>query len=229
MPCRLQQRARLATHRLGDRYGRHPVSGSRTGGQEFGSVLVGVVGIAVAGAIFPSYAIDQVGTAIANQQGSYMKMGGRSHVEIGVEDEVVRDTSLGGQLKYAPLALVNALFRPFLFEAVNVNQFSGALENTAILVVLITLVFRLRLHVAVRQVVNMPILFAFAVFVLMFATAVGLSTQNLGTLSRYRTPMVPMYVTLLLVLRHRTRAVARAPAVVRQRPLPPRVRTPIPR
>ena len=39
-----------------------------------------------------------------------------------------------------------------------------------------------------------------AVFVLTFAVAVGLSTLNLGTLSRYRIPMMPFFTVLLFVL-----------------------------
>jgi len=33
-----------------------------------------------------------------------------------------------------------------------------------------------------------------------FSVAVGLATTNLGTLSRYRMPMMPFYVTFILLL-----------------------------
>jgi len=48
------------------------------------------------------------------------------------------------------------------------------------------------------------------VFVMAFGIAVGLASSNLGTLSRYRSPLVPFFVVLLLVLGKPRRA--RSPA-----------------
>jgi hypothetical protein len=48
--------------------------------------------------------------------------------------------------------------------------------------------------------VNNPVLLFCAVFIVLFGVAVGLAAPNLGTLSRYRVPMMPMYGFLLLSL-----------------------------
>jgi hypothetical protein len=86
----------------------------------------------------------------------------------------------------------------------------------------------------VQRVRQSPALMFCAVFVMTFGVAVGLSTLNLGTLSRYRIPMMPFFFVLLLVL-HRAASVesatiAPAPSPkrnplgrpVRPRPLSPR-------
>jgi hypothetical protein len=50
-----------------------------------------------------------------------------------------------------------------------------------------------------------PFLVSSVVFILVFGVGVGLATRNLGSLSRYRMPMMPFYATTLLVLRRRGR------------------------
>lgn len=53
----------------------------------------------------------------------------------------------------------------------------------------------------VRRVTANPALMFSIVFVLVLGLGTGLSTANLGTLSRYRAPMMPFFLLLLLVLR----------------------------
>jgi hypothetical protein len=55
-----------------------------------------------------------------------------------------------------------------------------------------------------------PFLVFCVVFVIAFGIAVGLTSTNLGTLSRYRSPLLPFFVVLLLVLGkpHRARSPA---------------------
>ena len=45
-----------------------------------------------------------------------------------------------------------------------------------------------------------PFLVFCLVFVITFGLAVGLASTNLGTLSRYRAPLLPFFAVLLLVL-----------------------------
>ena len=45
-----------------------------------------------------------------------------------------------------------------------------------------------------------PFLVFCTVFVIAFGIAVGLTSTNLGTLSRYRSPILPFFAVLLLVL-----------------------------
>jgi hypothetical protein len=51
-----------------------------------------------------------------------------------------------------------------------------------------------------------PFLVFCVVFVITFGIAVGLTSTNLGTLSRYRSPILPFFAVLLLVLGRTRRA-----------------------
>jgi len=96
----------------------------------------------------------------------------------------------------APAAIMNALLRPWPWENFRWNYLAASVEN----VVLLGLVL-----VAVMAVVRgrggqLP--FALVVVLLLYcvglAILLGLSTPNLGTLSRYRTVLLPFLLLLLL-------------------------------
>src|SRR5208283_5267449 len=106
------------------------------------------------------------------------------------------------QMKFAPLAVVNAFFRPVVFEARNGPMLGAALENTILTIALLQILFGRTRAVVLKTIGRSPLLFAAIVFCGAFGLGVGLATANLGTLSRYRMPMMPFYVTTLLVLRY---------------------------
>ena len=62
---------------------------------------------------------------------------------------------------------------------------------------------RLKISGFYRAVTARPPLVASAVFIIAFGAAVGLTTTNLGTLSRYRLPMMPPYAAILFILSRR--------------------------
>lgn len=115
-------------------------------------------------------------------------------------------TSSSAQLALAPLALVTALFRPFIFEARNPMQVLNALETTWLLYLVVQLIRRYSLAALVRSILDSPPLMFCAAFTLILALGTGLSTSNMGTLSRYRAPMMPFFVSLMLLLRARHRS-----------------------
>lgn len=170
---------------------------------------IAFVGVLIMGKLFPEFALDHVGESIANQRMSSGLATGGSYVgNVSPEDAYGEvDTSLGGQLRFLPLAIVNALFRPFFFEVRTVPQLAAAIENTVLLVVLVTVIVRFRVRAIVRTTLGSPFLAAALVFTIVFGASVGLANQNLGTLSRYRAPMMPAYVTSMLLLRRRLRGV----------------------
>lgn len=104
------------------------------------------------------------------------------------------------ELLLAPFALLTALFRPLLFEARNAVQLVNAIEATVLLVLFIRIWRRTSLRQMVAYVTASPTLLFCAIFTLALAVGTGLSTTNMGTLSRYRAPMMPFFFTLLLVL-----------------------------
>jgi hypothetical protein len=59
---------------------------------------------------------------------------------------------------------------------------------------------RTGLMAALSRVRHHPLLAFCLLFVLVFSTVVGMATTNLGSLARYRAPMMPFYGALLMAL-----------------------------
>lgn len=163
-------------------------------------------GLAVAGAIaglsaaFPRFALNNLADETARLQELYAYQGGGSTYVLGDPS----DRSLSGQMAFAPLAMVSSLLRPFIFEVHNATSFINAVEMLLILLAWIQIIRR-RKFGALTAIARSPFLVFCAVYVLPFALAVGLAAPNLGSLSRYRIPMMPFYVCILVVLAPWTR------------------------
>lgn len=162
-----------------------------------GAVVLAFVTVAVLGEIFPRFAYEQVAKEFASLQ-AYGGHGGSGY---WIGDPSAR--TLVEQLAFAPLGFLFALVRPTVFEIRNAAMAASALETTLCLILLVRVVFRSGFTKPLERVISNPNLAAFGVFVLMFGISIGLSTTNLGTLSRYRAPMMPFYAMLLVALNFR--------------------------
>lgn len=162
-------------------------------------------GFSAVSALFPGLALESLEESVTNQRHAAMTDEGDSNFSL--EGPVPTDGSgpvkrgLGSQLALTPLALGTALFRPFIFEGRKAMQFMNALESTWLLVLTFQILARSRLTVVTSRVLRSPVLMMSLALVLILALGTGLSTANLGTLSRYRAPMMPFFLFLLLVLR----------------------------
>jgi hypothetical protein len=164
-----------------------------------GAIAVG--GIVAMGSIFPEYAPDNIAESFADRQEAWQLGEGGSTIELGSG----KARTVGQQLQFAPIALVTALFRPSLVEARNGPTFLAAIETTLLVFGILSLLGTEGRATVRRVFFRVPLLVFSGVFVLVFAIAVGLATSNLGSLSRYRMPMMPFYATMLLVSRARMR------------------------
>lgn len=100
-----------------------------------------------------------------------------------------------------PKAINVSLFRPYLWEVRNPLMLLSAFESLGLLILTIYVLLRIR-HRLLYFVSRPEILFCFT-FALVFAFAVGISTYNFGTLSRYKIPMMPFYTLGLgLLIKH---------------------------
>ncbi|MBA4057688.1 MAG: hypothetical protein C0490_23440, partial [Marivirga sp.] len=97
-----------------------------------------------------------------------------------------------------PKAINVSLFRPYLWEVRNPLMLLSALESLGLLFLTIYVLAKIRYRF-VHFMSTPEILFCF-VFALVFAFAVGISTYNFGTLSRYKIPMMPFYTVGLGLL-----------------------------
>jgi len=162
------------------------------------AAVLGIGGIVLIGYYSPEYALDNL-TAQASalqQVGQLRGLRGGSHFTLTGDVP----TTLVGQLAYAPAALLTSLFRPSLFEAHNLLMLANAVETTAFTVLFARILFTGNFGNVRRQIADDPFLVFCLVFVVAFGIAVGLASTNLGTLSRYRCPLLPFFVVLLLVL-----------------------------
>jgi hypothetical protein len=192
------------------------------------AAVIGVGGVVAMGQLFPDYSPNHLSETMAYAQGAWHQnstfgVAGGSDIEMGSGDA----TTALDQLRFVPLALVTALFRPAIFEARNGPSLAGALENTFLLLAILWLFAGGGRSAARSTLTRTPFILASIVFVLVFGTGVSLATSNLGSLSRYRVTMMPFYVTSVLVLLGRAHAASRAggPSFVRPARRPVAART----
>jgi hypothetical protein len=175
--------------------------------------LLSVGGIVLLGQYFPEYALDVFSSRTYELQQIGRRVRGGSTFVLGGEVP----TTLAGQFAYAPAALLTSLFRPVIFEVHNLLMLANAAETTALALLSARILVTRNLGAVRRQIMEDPFLVFCIVFVITFGIAVGLASTNLGTLSRYRCPLVPFFVVLLLVLgkplsaRSPTREIRRGP------------------
>ena len=105
------------------------------------------------------------------------------------------DGTWQGMLRMAPGGIFTAIFRPFIWEASNLFMLMNALESSIMLVVFFRFLLRNRWHFIKRD----PFLLFCLMFLVIFAFAVGVSTFNFGTLSRYRIPLIPFFLIVFTV------------------------------
>ncbi|MEI6949494.1 hypothetical protein V9K67_20070 [Paraflavisolibacter sp. H34] len=112
------------------------------------------------------------------------------------------DPSIGGMLKKFPQAVVVTLFRPFPWEARKMIVMLSAAEALVFLYFTIKAFRRRGLGNSFRLIFKDPNLFFCLIFSLIFAFAVGISSYNFGSLSRYKIPCLPFYAALLVIMLH---------------------------
>jgi hypothetical protein len=177
------------------RYRRVRVSGLFSGIVIAAGLVFGV------GKVFPRFDPANFAEEASHMQSLVSVTHGGSDYQLGAAEQ----RSASGQIALLPLALATALFRPVIFEAANPQIAATALEMLVVAALWLTALFRTGPLKAVRVIWGSPVLAFCAVYVLGFAVGVGLGSTNLGSLSRYRIPIMPFYVVLLAVLSSRRR------------------------
>lgn len=122
-----------------------------------------------------------------------------SAYDLGVGD------GLGGMLLKVPAAVNVTLFRPYLWEARKVLVFFNALESLLFLFLTLKILFVIGFGRVWRTIMQDANLQFFLVFTIIFAAAVGLTTGNFGTLSRYKIPCLPFYGLALVIIYYKNR------------------------
>ncbi len=164
-------------------------------------VLVLLVAFAVGaiiglGYVFPKFSIENIAAEAASRQEYVFKSRAKSAIMMGDS----RQRSALGQAMFAPVGLITAWFRPFLFEAHNVTALVSAIEGSLFLALAALVAVRQDPLTLWRALSRYPWLAFCASFAIVFGAIVGLVSGNLGTLVRYRVPLLPFFALLLLIL-----------------------------
>ncbi|RAL21120.1 hypothetical protein DL240_13380 [Lujinxingia litoralis] len=155
--------------------------------------MTAIIGI---GELFPRYALTNLVDEASRLQEVGQRVTGGS--TFALSDTA--PTSSSGQLAMAPMAVITALARPFIFEANNLMALVSALEMSFILGLLLLALYRRGGHESWQVIMRSPPLVFTLIFVVLFALGVGLTTTNMGTLARYRMPMLPFYMLFIVAL-----------------------------
>lgn len=107
------------------------------------------------------------------------------------------DFTPAGLVRKIPLAVITALFRPFLWETRNPVMLLAALENLVILILFVRGIFKFRRF---NDLENKKLLILCFSFSLLFSFAIGVTTYNFGSLVRYKIPMLPFLAAGLIIL-----------------------------
>jgi hypothetical protein len=177
------------------------------------ALAVGIVAVLAVGELFPRYSFMNLPEETAHIQGMYqLRTSGDSKISLVEDPSTVADRGFAGQLAYAPLAILTALFRPSLLDVRNAQMLVNSVEVSVFTVLFLTVVVRKRVRDLFAALYARPVLAFCLLFVIVMSLGVGLATANLGSLSRYRTPMMPFYAAALaLGLRRRDSAMAPVP------------------
>lgn len=114
------------------------------------------------------------------------------------------DGTWESMVRLAPQAINVSLFRPYLWEVNNPLMFFSSMESLVLLFLTIFLLFRARLVIWRR--ITKPVVLFCLIFSLVFAFAVGVSTYNFGTLTRYKIPLLPFYCIGLIILSYQEKS-----------------------
>lgn len=115
------------------------------------------------------------------------------------------DGTFGSMLSLTPQAINVSLFRPYVWEVRNPLMALSSVEGLLLLMLTIYVMIKKWKHLI--QAFREPIVLFCFVFSITFAFAVGVSTYNFGTLSRYKIPLMPFYLlTLIFILYYENKA-----------------------
>lgn len=103
-------------------------------------------------------------------------------------------------LSKIPIAISNALYRPYIWEARKLNILMSALENMVILFLTLYIFFKRGLFSTLIKIFTNQLIFFCFIFSIVFAILIGLTCFNYGSLVRYKLPIMPFYCFMLVLL-----------------------------
>ncbi len=110
------------------------------------------------------------------------------------------DGSLGSLAAMFPKAVNITLFRPYLWEANNLPMLISAGESLVIFFLFLYALIKLGLRKFFSSIFNSPVMVFMFVYSIFLAGLVAITTNNFGSLVRYRIPAMPFFLAMVMIL-----------------------------
>jgi len=107
------------------------------------------------------------------------------------------DYSTIGIFKKIPESLNVTFFRPYLWEIRSVTTIANALESLVVFLLFIYVLIKYKLRFFTISFKNVFLIIC-VIYSIIFGFAVGFTSYNFGALARYKVPVMPFFVFLLL-------------------------------
>jgi hypothetical protein len=125
------------------------------------------------------------------------------------------EPTLGGMLAKFPQAVAVTLFRPFPWEAKKVIVLLSALEALVFAFFTLKAFSKNGIGASFKIINKDPNVLFCLIFSLIFAFAVGISSYNFGSLSRYKIPCLPFFGAFVVILLYHKKQYAPLPDQVK--------------
>lgn len=110
------------------------------------------------------------------------------------------DPTIIGMISKFPLAVNVTLFRPYIWESKKILMLFSALEALLFLFATLKILLSIKIVKIWRTISSDPTIQFCLIFSIIFAFAVGISSYNFGTLSRYKIPCLSFYALALILI-----------------------------
>ncbi|GAB4234830.1 MAG: hypothetical protein Tsb0034_08690 [Ekhidna sp.] len=112
----------------------------------------------------------------------------------------ITDFTVPNLISKIPAALNVTLFRPYIWEVRNPLMLAAAVESLAIFLFTIYVIVKVGFGKFFGRIWRSPLILSTFVYCFSFAFAIGITSNNFGTLTRYKIPVIPFYVIGLILI-----------------------------
>lgn len=112
----------------------------------------------------------------------------------------IREFSIPNLILNIPASINVTLFRPYIWEVKNPLMLAAAAESGLIFILTLYIIFRVGIYSFFKRIMDSPFVISILVYCFSFAFAIGITSNNFGTLTRYKIPIIPFYVIALMLI-----------------------------
>lgn len=151
------------------------------------------------------YKAQNINQYVATAQQGYNQAGG-SVFNIGTLDGTV-----GSLLIMFPKAVNASLFRPYLWEVNSPVMLISALESLTLFLLVLLAIFKHGFKKFFSTIFSTPVLVFMFTYSFFLSGLVAITTNNFGSLVRYKIPVMPFFLAMIIIL------VSQIPGIKRNR------------